>query len=77
MSNILLFILSILMWWWKKNWTVKMVYRHIHKQELNRILYHRMRTHSKYGSSFHKLPHIHHAVCCSYPKMNQTCAANI
>ena len=24
MSNILLFILSILMWWWKKNWTVKM-----------------------------------------------------
>lgn len=57
--------------------SIKMVYRHIHKQELNCILYRRMKIRNKYGSSFHKLLHIHHAAYCSYPKMNQTCAANI
>ena len=44
------------------------------------IWYQRLRrlfSDTKYGSSFHKLLHIHHAVCCSYPKMNQTCATNI
>ena len=55
-----------------------MVYRHIHKQELNCILYHRMRIRNKYESSSHKLPHIHHAVCqVPIRRMNQTCTANI
>ena len=54
-----------------------MVYRHIHKQELNCILYRRMRIHSKYENSSHKLLHTLHAAYCSYPKMNQTCATNI
>ena len=50
---------------------------HIHKQELSYKLCHRMRIHSKYGSSFHKLLHILHAAYYSYLKMNRTCAANI
>lgn len=50
---------------------------HIHKPEWSGKPYRRMRIHSRHGSSSGKLLRIHHAVCCSYPRMNQTYAANV